>query len=44
MTTKPPLTDSHFSQLMAEKTPLVKQMARNLWRRLPASVECDDLI
>lgn len=44
MTKKRAMSDSHLMRLVEDKTPLVKHLARSLSRRLPASVECDDLI
>jgi len=44
MSKKGNLTNSNFAQLVAEKTPVVERIARNLSRRLPRSVERDDLV
>ena len=38
------VTDQELQQQVQLHTPLVEKLARNLVRRLPASVECDDLI
>jgi RNA polymerase sigma factor FliA len=38
------LSSSHFARLVAEQTPLVERIASNLARRLPTSVERDDLV
>jgi len=38
------ITDTESQRLIAEHTPLVKKIARKLARKLPSSVECDDLI
>jgi RNA polymerase sigma factor for flagellar operon FliA len=38
------LTDQEIQQQVRLHTPLVEKLARNLVRRLPASVECADLI
>jgi RNA polymerase sigma factor for flagellar operon FliA len=44
MIKKTSLTESGFAQLVADKTPLVERIASNLSRRLPRSVERDDLV
>jgi RNA polymerase sigma factor for flagellar operon FliA len=38
------VTDQELKQQVQLHTPLVEKLARNLVRRLPASVDCDDLI
>lgn len=38
------LSDPLVQQLIEKQTPLVEKLARTLARRLPASVDCDDLI
>lgn len=38
------LTDPENQQLLARHTPLVEKIARHLVKKLPANVECDDLI
>jgi RNA polymerase sigma factor for flagellar operon FliA len=38
------LTDQEFQQQVQQHTPLVEMLARNLARKLPASVDCADLI
>jgi RNA polymerase sigma factor for flagellar operon FliA len=40
----PNLTDQELQQQVALHTPLVHKLARKLVRRLPAHVDCDDLI
>lgn len=44
MTKQGDLSNSDFAKLVAEKTPVVEKIARNLSRRLPRSVERDDLM
>ena len=38
------INDQEVQRLIQTQTPVVENIARNLARRLPASVECDDLI
>lgn len=38
------LTHPHNQRLLAQHTPLVEKIARQLARKLPANVECDDLV
>jgi RNA polymerase sigma factor for flagellar operon FliA len=38
------ITTTESQRLIAEHTPMVKRIARKLARKLPSSVECDDLI
>lgn len=40
----PDITDPEVQRLIQTQTPLVEKIARHLARRLPASVECSDLI
>ena len=44
MVKKQDINDPRIQQLIEDKKPLVESIARNLVRRLPASVECNDLI
>ena len=44
MVKKQDINDPRIQQLIEDKKPLVESIARNLVRRLPASVECHDLI
>jgi len=44
MRTNDDLSSSGFARLVADKTPVVEKIARNLSRKLPTSVERDDLV
>ncbi|HPW84809.1 MAG TPA: sigma factor, partial [Rhodoferax sp.] len=44
MRTNDDLSSSGFARLVADKTPMVEKIARNLSRKLPTSVERDDLV